>query len=109
MRLNIYSIFDTASGLYLRPLFAQSDGQALRTFYDCATSAENEIGSHPEDYTLFRLGMFDDNTGELTQEENTSLSTALEMVAKSRKINSDQKQNNLDLDPEIDLSPGLTD
>jgi len=98
MKLNIYSIFDTASGLYLRPLFAQSDGQALRSFEDIATDADNEVGKHPEDYSLFRLGIFDDTNGDLTQELNACLMTGLEAVAKSRKVNTDNIQalhNNL--------------
>ncbi len=90
MKLNIYSIFDTASALYLRPLFAQSDGQALRSFSDVAVDTDHEIGSHPEDYSLFRLGIFDDNSGKITNENNECLSTALEAVARARNKNGDQ-------------------
>ncbi len=89
MKHNIYSIYDTASALYLRPLFAHSDGAAIRAFSDAATNAENEIGKHPEDYTLVRGGMFEDTTFKITDENNASLITGLEAVAQARNVNRD--------------------
>jgi len=86
MRLNIYSIYDTASGLYSRPFFCQSDGEASRSFQDLATDAEHPVGKHPEDYSLFRLGVFSDLEGSFNDEKNECLSTGLETVAQSRNI-----------------------
>ncbi len=85
MKLNAYSIYDQASGLYSRPYYTQSDADAIRSFGDITIDADHPIGKHPEDYTLYRLGIFDDTTGLLTNEENSSLATALELVAASRK------------------------
>ena len=81
MKLNFYSVFDTAVGAYMRPFVMQSDGQAVRSFTDEATNAETPIAQHPEDYALFRVGMFDDATGELTAETPTCLARAHEVVA----------------------------
>ena len=55
MRLNVYTIFDSASSAYMRPFFMSSDGQALRSFTDISQDAEHEVGKHPEDYSLFRI------------------------------------------------------
>ena len=63
MRLFLYVVFDSASGVYDRPWVGQSDGGALRAFGDIACDAEHPIGKHPECYSLFRLGEYDDNTG----------------------------------------------
>ena len=93
MKQNIYSIFDTASGLYSRPFITQSDGEAIRSFSDIATDADHPIGKHPQDYTLFRLGIFDDTTGKLTNEDNSSLCNALERCAAAQNVDKD----NLDL------------
>ena len=92
MKLNIYAIFDTASGLYLRPMFAQADGEALRAFSDAILDAESELGKHPEDYSIHRLGIYDDNTGKITDEINSCMSTGLECVARSRNIKKDNLQ-----------------
>ena len=90
MKLNIYSIFDTASGLYSRPYFTQSDGEAIRSFHDIATDAGHPVGKHPADYTLFRLGIFDDTTGKLIDEDNSSLCNALERIASAQNVKKDE-------------------
>ncbi len=105
MKLINYSIYDTASGLYSRPFFSQSDGEARRLFNDLATDAEHPVGKHPEDYSLFRTGQFDDEKGKFTDEDNECLCTGLEAVASTRNIN--PKQMDL-LKADISESPGLT-
>jgi len=91
MKLNTYSIYDTASALYSRPFFTQSDGEAIRSFSDICQDAEHPIGKHPECYTLVRIGMFDDATGKFSDELNESLKTGLEAIAQSKN------PNNLDM------------
>jgi len=89
MKLNAYTIYDVASGVYMRPFFSQADGQAIRGFKDIACDADHEIGKHPEDYTLYRIGAFNDTTGKMEGEELEKLATALEMVSSSRQVNQD--------------------
>ena len=84
MKLNAYTIYDVASGVYMRPFFSQADGQAVRGFKDIACDASHDVGKHPEDYTLFRIGQFDERTGELTSMKIKKLATALEMEAEDR-------------------------
>ncbi len=92
MKLNIYSIFDTASGLYSRPFFTQADAEAMRSFSDIVQDAEHPVGKHPEDYAVYRIGIFDDTKGNMINEENECLSTGLEATAQSRNV----KRDNLD-------------
>ncbi len=89
MKQNVYSIFDIASGLYSRPFFTQADGEAIRAFADMSVDAEHPIGRHPKDYTLFRIGIFDDRNGELTNEDNSSLTNALECAANAQNVQTD--------------------
>ena len=86
MKLNTYSIFDSASGAYMRPFFMLSDAQAVRSFTDIATDAEHEVGRHPEDYSLVRCGTFDDQTGILNPEYVEVIATALEVISASRNV-----------------------
>lgn len=81
MKTKIYSIFDTASGIYLRPTFARADGEIMREFSNLCADPNHAIGQHPEDYSLFRLGNFDDQGGKIQNEDNECLATGLEMVA----------------------------
>lgn len=89
MKLNVYTIFDTGTGAYMRPFFMQADSQATRSFSDIATDADHEIGKHPEDYSLHRIGIFDDNKGTLIPEDRECIATALELIAISRNVNRD--------------------
>ncbi len=89
MNLNIYCIFDTAAGAYMRPFFAQSDAEATRSFTDIATDAEHPIGAHPEDYSLNRIGTYNDQTAWINAEKTQCLATALERVAATRQISND--------------------
>ena len=84
MKLNAYTIYDVASGIYMRPFFSQADGQAIRGFKDIATDADHEVGKHPEDYTLYRIGTYNDTTGKLEGENPEKLATGLEMVSQDR-------------------------
>lgn len=84
MRLNIYSIFDVASAAYMRPFFMMADSQAIRSFTDIATDREHDIGKHPEDYSLVRVGTFGDHKADLISEDVQVLATALECIAASR-------------------------
>ena len=86
MKLNVYTIYDSAAAVYMRPFFLQADGQAMRMFTDIATDAEHDVGKHPEDYSLARIGTYDDSKGRLVPEEVEILATGLEVVASSRQI-----------------------
>lgn len=65
MKHLIVSIFDKATEAYMRPFTAQAEGQAVRMFEDEVLRPESEMHRHPEDYALFKIGKFDDNTGTI--------------------------------------------
>ena len=90
MKLNVYAIFDTAIGAYLRPFFLKSDGQANRMFGDLVMDAETEVGKHPECYTLMRLGVWDDQNAEYSSEIPSKIISGLEAVSQSRKVDQSQ-------------------
>ena len=79
MKLNAYTIYDVAAGIYSRPYFAQADGAATRGFADLINDPKHPIGQHPEDYTLFRVGDFNERTGTLRGEGLEKLATGLEL------------------------------
>lgn len=57
---NIYCIYDKkAEAFPAQPYFARTDGIAIRAFTDLANRPDNDIGQHPEDYSLFRVGTYD--------------------------------------------------
>lgn len=66
MRYKIVAIRDRAIDTYGTPFFVASHGQAIRSFGDEINRASdnNNLNKHPEDFDLFALGEYDDQTGE---------------------------------------------
>jgi len=109
MKSQCYAIFDTCSGIYEKPFFSTADDLVKREFQDIAVSADHPISKHPEHYSLWRLGSFDNLTGQLTEEKNECLWQAVEAISQSQnlaKLGDYTPGNSKDL-PEY--QPGLTD
>lgn len=68
MIYKVFSIRDRASSAYAQPFYMASIGAAIRAFSDeiNRVDANNSLNKHPEDFDLFYLAEFDDNTGEFT-------------------------------------------
>ena len=86
MKLSLYAVIDTASGIYDGPVPGKSDGQMIRSFSDMAVNKDHAIGAHPGDYALVKVGTWNDGTGELEDLQNTTMITGLEAVANSRQV-----------------------
>ena len=92
MKVQCYAIFDSCSGIYEKPFFSTADDLVKREFQDVATSADHIISKHPEHFSLWRLGGFDNENGFLTNEANECLWIATEAIAQAQKIDSAQMQ-----------------
>ncbi len=69
MILKIFSIYDQKAKAYITPFFLPTAGMATRTFTDMINDPKCAFSKHPEDYTLFSLGQFNDLTAETTLEK----------------------------------------
>jgi len=58
-----FSIFDSKGLMYSPPFYDVTKGLAIRRFSETATDRNTSIGLHPEDFTLFHIGAFDDQNG----------------------------------------------
>lgn len=68
MRLTVVSVYDVGVGAYGRPVFVRSKGEAVRSFMDelnkpHSEQMPNQMRAHPQDFQLYFLGEFDDETG----------------------------------------------
>lgn len=68
MKLNVYSVYDCKACVFANPFFMVNDKSALRGFGDAVNSRDSIFAQHPEDYSLYRLGTFDDGVGLLVAE-----------------------------------------
>lgn len=64
MPLVLCSIHDSAAGAYNRPIFVPHSNLARRSLQDEVNRRDenNQMFSHPEDFTLYELGFFDELT-----------------------------------------------
>lgn len=69
MKLMIYAVRDNAVGAFLRPFFMQANGQAIRAFSD-EVNGDSPMAKHPEDYSLWSIGAFDEATGVIEAAEH---------------------------------------
>jgi len=65
MVLKVFAIRDVKAECYGVPFFLANSGLALRTFSDIAVDNKSRICAHPADYSLFEIGLYDDDSGKL--------------------------------------------
>lgn len=67
MKNQYYAIRDNLSEMYMTPVLFQNENVALRWFSGVVNSKEqNEvIYNNPADFELWKLGIYDNNTGDL--------------------------------------------
>lgn len=76
MRHIICAVRDRQLDAFMRPFTAATTGQAMRAFMDEVNRPDSEMHKHPEDYELYHLGDFDDDTGALTSCKPHSIAIA---------------------------------
>lgn len=65
MILVVMVAYDKKAQAYMTPFFVNNQQLGIRAFKDACNNAESPICRNPEDFSLFRLGTFDDNTGAM--------------------------------------------
>lgn len=84
MKFKLFAIYDDKVGAYTVPFSKATVGAGIRTFDDLVNDPKSEIGRHPEDYTLYLLGDYDDQTGQCTMKDPTAaLGNGKQMVRQS--------------------------
>ena len=79
----LFTVYDEKAQVFLPPFFVPTIGIATRAFTDAINSDTHQFGQHPSDYTLFRLGYFDDATAEMVSDDKKSLGNGVEFVNQS--------------------------
>lgn len=63
--MKIVAVYDQAIEAFGRPIFVRSLGEAERSFRDEINNADSPMYKHPEDYSLYSLGTFNEDTGTI--------------------------------------------
>lgn len=72
MDIKMFSVFDVKAAVYGAPFFMPNAAVAIRTFVDNVNQdhPNNNWFKHPEDFTLYHLGTFDDSLGTVQSLEH---------------------------------------
>lgn len=84
MRYAIFTVYDKAAGAFLPPMFMRSKGEAIRSFQDAVNASDHQFHRHAEDYVLYHLGYWQDDTSAFVSEEHAPVRvvTGLEVLSK---------------------------
>lgn len=77
----IYSIYDEKAAYYMQPFFLNQDAEAIRAIADLIDKPDHPFAKHPQDYTLFGLGEYDELNGTFTTDHKRAIHTCLEIKA----------------------------
>lgn len=90
MITKMFSVFDSKAAFFGNPFYEQREESAIRTFGDAVNdpNPKNMWNAHPEDYSLFYVGEFDSDTGEIlpTVPKNLVTASALKSYASGTEL-----------------------
>lgn len=68
MKMQMYTVFDSVAKIYQQPIMLLNDDVALRVMKNCVNNPEHNYHLNSIDYTLFKIGEFDDEFGIVEHE-----------------------------------------
>lgn len=86
MIINAYAIRDKKALTYAPPYFQATDGLAVRVFGDLCNDRNTTVGRHPSDFSLFRVGAYNDASGMLIPIDPEFVIEALSLVADQAQL-----------------------
>lgn len=63
MELKAFSIRDAKGEVFHPPFYKHTHGEAERDFHQTTKDEKSMVNKYPEDYDLYFLGTYDDQTG----------------------------------------------
>ena len=65
-----YAVYDRKAEIYSQPFLEVKDGTAIRAVQDLViNNKDHAFAKHPSDFSLHRLGEFDEVAGKITGQE----------------------------------------
>ena len=86
MKVGCYAVLDSCSGVYDGPVPAQNDKVAMRNFIQMAQNSDSPIGRSPSDFSLWRVGGWNDAEGEIIPETKKCLAYAVDILTPKEEV-----------------------
>lgn len=85
MKINLYAVRDVKADAAMKPLLFERDEIAIRQFELTVVAADNPMSLNPEDYVLYKIGVWDDVGMYIEPMDPLRLITGLEAYS-NRKL-----------------------
>lgn len=76
MIYGIFTVFDKKLLAYMQPFFSVNTGTALRSFGDACTDKASMLYQHPEDFQLYKIADYDDQTAAIEPHNPVAIADA---------------------------------
>ena len=98
--LNMYSVYDSAAMIYTTPFYFHLDTEAVRVVESGLTDKNTYLARSPQDFALYKVGKFDEQTGQVISFENPEkIITAVEIL--KSMIKRDEQQMDIEEQTQI--------
>lgn len=87
MKLKMYVVHDSKADAFMQPFFLNEDEQAVRGFSDSVNNPESPFFNHASDYTLYRIGQYSEENGEVTAEDRRALVNGVDVKKNEVPVN----------------------
>lgn len=82
----LYSVKDVKSGIYAAPFVSENEQTAARALQTTLfTSTDSLLKMYPEDYILYQIGEFNNETGSVYEMNNLRIANCCELIDSYRK------------------------
>lgn len=103
----IFTIYDEKAHAYLTPFFLPHADMATRTFGGCINSPDHQFGRHPQDYSLFEIGLYTDTDGVIQPHDRSkSLGNGLEFVKRDPQPDLFEETHETKIGDDAPILPG---
>nr|UXQ88001.1 MAG: nonstructural protein [Microvirus sp.] len=91
--MEIFTIRDSKANAYLTPFFSPTSAVAIRSCLSAMQEEGHQFRVHVEDFSLYRIGSYDDDTGRITADDPEIVSNLVDLIP----INSEEIEPSLPL------------
>ncbi len=74
---NVYAVRDVKVGAYRSPHISEADGKAARDFGAAVRDPASHFFNYPEDFELWKIAEYQDETGQYTNTEHQLIEQAV--------------------------------
>lgn len=80
MIIKMFSVLDQKTGVFSHPFYEVTTGSAIRAFTDTVQTKDHPFNRHPDDYSLYFIGEYDDATASINGMIPQVLVTAMNVI-----------------------------